>query len=98
MMLHGGGVDGDDDEDVDGDDNDDEIVDAELQPQGRVQFSDAISSTSSQWEADLRMNLMMTYDDDACDCGEEATQQQGKTFPVELPPSQVLIKGVISDH
>ena len=40
----------------------------------------------------------MTYDDDACDCGEEATQQQGKTFPVELPPSQVLIKGVITDH
>ena len=44
------------------------------------------------------MTMMMTYDDDACDCGEEATQQQGKTFPVELPPSQVLIKGVITDH
>ena len=29
-------------------------------------------------------------DDDACDCGKEVIQQQGKTFPVEPQPSQLL--------
>ena len=35
----------------------------------------------------------MNDDDDACDCGEEVNQQQGKTFPVEPQPSQILNTG-----
>ena len=31
-------------------------------------------------------------DDDACDCGKEVIQQQGKTFPVEPQPSQLLVE------
>ena len=33
-------------------------------------------------------------DDDACDCGEEVIQQQGKTFPVEPQPSQLLVENL----
>ena len=47
----------DDDDDDDDDEND--FVDAELQPQGRVQPSDAISPTYTQWEDDSRVIMMM---------------------------------------
>ena len=47
----------DDDDDDDNDEND--FVVAELQPQGRVQPSDAISPTYTQWEDDSRVIMMM---------------------------------------
>ena len=55
-----GGGDGDDviGEDYDGD-GDDEFLDAELQPQGRVELSDAISPTYTRWEEEHSGMVMM---------------------------------------
>ena len=48
----------DDNEDSDGGD-DDEFLDAELQPQGRVELSDAISPTYTRWEEEHSGMVMM---------------------------------------
>ena len=54
----------DDTDDVsDGEDSsggdDDEFLDAELQPQGRVELSDAISPTYTRWEEEHSGMVMM---------------------------------------
>ena len=39
--------------------DDDEFLDAELQPQGRVELSDAISPTYTRWEVEHTGMVMM---------------------------------------
>ena len=48
-----------DDDAGDDDDDDDEFLDAELQPQGRVELSDAISPTHTRWEEEHSGMVMM---------------------------------------
>ena len=48
-----------DDDAGDDDDDDDEFLDAELQPQGRVELSDAISPTYTRWEEEHSGMVMM---------------------------------------
>ena len=47
------------DYDDDAGDDDDEFLDAELQPQGRVELSDAISPTHTRWEEEHSGMVMM---------------------------------------
>ena len=52
-------IDYDDDGGDDDDNDDDEFLDAELQPQGRVELSDAISPTYTRWEEEHSGMVMM---------------------------------------